>query len=202
MQIISNASSGFGCSSEAGAKVIDAYAAVLAVDDFDINVPNSGRVRKAILDVSPNLSPSNPIFDVEDLRSYITAFERADGAIDYSRFDLNGDGRTGGTEKSRFDLNNRVDLNNQGNPDPFRWGSEPVSKEIEGGIVKFEEKALTDMEVLCYYAYSNLYDISSSGMDPDGTQRRELLKGKCFYDWRLVDSHNSHFGPYVKQRGI
>src|SRR5207253_448149 len=72
------------------------------------------------------------------------AFATANGAVDYSRFDLNGDGSTGGAGKDRFDL----DMDGA-------YGT--ASATIEGVPVSYDETGVTDDDVLCYYAYSSLY---------------------------------------------
>ena len=44
-------------------------------------------------------------FDEHDLERFVSELDtRAGTLFDYSRYDLNGDGRTGGTTKDRFDL--------------------------------------------------------------------------------------------------
>ena len=47
-----------------------------------------------------------------------------------------------------------------------------MTQQIEGQPITFNENAATDEEVLCYYAYSALYQ-------GDPTRRKELLKGRC-----------------------
>ena len=71
---------------------------------------------------------------------------RAGTNFDYSRYDLNGDGRTGGAHdvavRSRRQRAAGVDERDAG---------------IEGVSVTFDETRLTDLQILCYYAYSSLY---------------------------------------------
>ncbi len=153
--------SGESCSPKTAQPVIDAYAAVLSVDDFNM------RVRKAILDVD-NPNPSAPTFNADDIKAFMDAFASANGAIDYSRYDLNGDGRTGGDTTDRFDLDNN---------NPANWTS--AEQDIEGKRVIYEEDNLTDQDILCYYAYSALYQ-------GDTSQRSTLLKDKCGYDLELM----------------
>ena len=47
-----------------------------------------------------------------------------------------------------------------------------VSQTIEGNSVSFDENSLTDLDILCYYAYSPLYT-------GDTDKRKDLLKEKC-----------------------
>lgn len=137
---------GFNCHEERPQQVIDAYAAVLAA--------GAGNARLALLDVN-----GDGAFDHHDLEIIIDSLQQRNGALDYSRFDLNGDGFTGGEGTDRFDL----DMNGQ---HTVIWES------LEGEYVSFDERYLTDMDVLCYNAYSDLYE-------GDQTERLELLFGLC-----------------------
>ena len=148
---------------------VDAYVAMLAVDDA-IDIVNAP-ARRALLDVAGaelgSLDP-NGVFDDVDLETYITFFrqyesERAVAGdnfmIDHSRFDLNGDGLTGGDGEGRFDLDATW-------PTAFTEISAPT----ETTPILVDETRLTDREILCYYAYSDLY----AG---DEARRNELLGG-------------------------
>ena len=57
---------------------------------------------------------------------------------------------------------------------------------VEGQPKQYPESAVMDQDVLCYYAYSDLYDLGSevAGVDSDGNpvdacERRRLLDGIC-----------------------
>ncbi len=135
--------------------VIDAYAATLAVDDADaldpaLANPMDAPARLAIFDVADSVgnTGSNRAFDQYDLSAFVDAFVAAGGtARDFSRFDLNGDGYTGGTARqARFNL----DIDAASN-----YGA--VMQDIDGTVVTYDENLVTDWEVLCYYAYSPLY---------------------------------------------
>ncbi|MHC1743305.1 MAG: S8 family serine peptidase [Syntrophobacteraceae bacterium] len=136
------------------ARSIDAYAAVLALDTGV--APNLARVRLALLDVGDGLGSgeNDGFFKEDDLSLLASLVQDPTGPLDYSRFDLNGDGRTGGptTATARFDL----DIN-----DPPAWT--PVNLDIGGTQVSFDESNLTDQEILCYYAYSPLYRGAETG---------------------------------------
>ena len=108
--------------------IVDAYIAVLSLDNFYFD----HRVRDAILDVSgaDGQPGSDGVFDEKDLTLYVQAFNAAAGAEDHSRYDLNGDGRTGGSTTAKFDLT-----------------YDPVPQWLGG------ETALTDCDILEYYAY-------------------------------------------------
>lgn len=129
--------------------VVDAYAAVLAAGGMN--------VRRVLLDVT-----DTGTFDESDIDKFLTEFEERDGALDYSRYDLNGDGKTGGDGLDRFDLNHDIEFGT-------------VSQNIEDVEVTFDESGLTDLDILCYYAYSDLYE-------GDEELRTELLEGHCFKD--------------------
>jgi subtilisin family serine protease len=141
--------------------LIDAYAAVLALDR---NYPDM-EVRRAILDLN-----EDRFFDEKDVEKFLTEFDAANGAKDYSHYDLNGDGLTGGTGTRAFNLD--MDY-------PPTYTS--VSQTIEGNSVSFDENSLTDLDILCYYAYSRLYT-------SDTDKRKDLLKEKCGKEvpWELI----------------
>jgi subtilisin family serine protease len=132
--------------------LIDAYAAVLALDR---DYPDM-EVRRAILDLN-----EDRFFNETDVEQFLTEFDTANGAKDYSRYDLNGDGMTGGDTTAKFNLN--MD---------YSPTYTTVSQTIEGNSVSFNENSLTDLEILCYYAYSRLYT-------GDTDKRRDLLAKKC-----------------------
>jgi hypothetical protein len=134
------------CSARASAPVIDAYDAVLAAGGND--------VREALLDVTESGS-----FSEQDIEVFLSEWEAADGMLDYSRYDLNGTGQTGGDATDRFDLNHDISFGT-------------VSQNIEGEIIEFDEEVLTDQDILCYYAFSDLYD-------GDAEARSDLLSGPC-----------------------
>ena len=155
------------------APAINAYSAVLALDDASAlnGDPNDASVRLAILDVAngSGAEVSDGVFDENDLLYYITKFEEAaaeagsgNAPVKHSRFDLNGDGFDGGQERTkRFNL----DINY---PPTYMT----VAQTIELGEVEFDEAALTDNEILCYYAYSGLYTGSEE-------ERRTLMAPRC-----------------------
>ena len=84
------------------ASVIDAYAAVLATDS-DLA---GGMVRSVLLDVADNLGTagSDGRFDEHDVELLLRKFDELDGALDYSRYDLNGDGEQRAQARSGWTL--------------------------------------------------------------------------------------------------
>ena len=70
--------------------------------------------------------------------------------MDFSQYDLNGDGFTGGSTTERFDLDRTGST---------QYGTSVYSTVLQniGGDVSFNENQLTDLQILCYYAYSPLY---------------------------------------------
>jgi hypothetical protein len=139
--------------------VIDAYGALLALDRSYSDM----QVRRAILDIvnGTGTQGGDGIFDEKDVEVFLNTFDAAYSDKDYSRFDLNGDGKTGGTEKRPFNLN--MDY-----PPTFQ----SVTQDVEGHSISFDENGLTDLDILCYYAYSPLYT-------GDSEQRKDLLEKKC-----------------------
>jgi subtilisin family serine protease len=139
--------------------LIDAYGAVLALD----RGYSDAKVRRELLDVvdSSGNEGGDGSFTEKDIEAFLDAFDAAGGAKDYSRYDLNGDGKTGGDTKAKFNLN--IDY-----PPSYTT----VSQTVEETSVSFTENELTDLEVLCYYAYSPLYGGPSE-------KRKELLADQC-----------------------
>lgn len=144
----------------ATAPAIDAYAAVLTADDGLA----SPLVRRTLLDVVDAGGAAVPDgrFDQQDVTRFLAELDaRAGTAFDYSRFDLNGDGRTGGEAVARFDLDATA---------PPAWTV--LNHTIETTPLTFDEARLTDLRILCFYAYSALYD-------GDATARTTLLGSRC-----------------------
>jgi hypothetical protein len=165
------------CRSEQPAPVIDTYDAVLAAGGND--------VRLALLDVSGSGS-----FTEADIKIFLEEFDERDGILDYSRYDLNGSGQTGGSATDRFDLNHDLE-----------YGI--VTQTIEGLEIEFTENSVTDTDILCFYAYSDLY----SG---DHDQRSELLGNLCVQAEPILEVHSSRFSystdcatvGYIKPPGV
>ena len=145
--------------------VIDAYGAVLVLDARNRNL----RIRKALLDVN-----GDGVFDALDLLEFAKAYRLADPNAptiptvrDYSRYDLNGDGLTGGITTARFDLD-AAGLDALGAPI-----ISSVDATIEGFPISMNEAALSDLQILCFYAYSPLYVLDPGGQNE--RQRTALL---------------------------
>ncbi len=138
-----------------GAPAVDAYAAVLAADSK--LTTNDAKVRLEILDVA---APAG--FDDKDIAVFIkeySAREKTGVENDYSRYDLNGDGYTGGPSTARFDLD----------ADRVVDGDKSTVGPAEAILAEYDETQVTDWEILCYYAYSPLFPSSGD------TKKRDLL---------------------------
>jgi subtilisin family serine protease len=142
------------------ADLIQAYAALLALDRPGLGW-NEMPVRHAVLDVD-----SNGDFTEADIEAFVLAFETSGEAVDFGRADLNGDGRSGGVGALAFDL----DL------DGLR-AARGVAADILGNRHVFDETALTDIAILCYYAYSSLFDGIDEARDNLLEPYRQL--GQC-----------------------
>jgi hypothetical protein len=154
--------------------VIDAYAAVLSLDRAVSPAQISAPVRLAILDVN-----DNTFFDNTDIEAFLRRYFLVDAMgnitttpvaptiADFSRHDLNGDGFTGGSGTEQFDLD-RVGSTQYGQTQY----DASVSQTIEAASVSFNENQLTDLQILCYYAYSPLHIGAAS-------VRTQLLGGPC-----------------------
>jgi len=146
---------------------IDAYATILSLDAPGPLTASNAPIRMGLLDTNKDTK-----FDEKDIAEFLAVFQDTSGnpleptARDYSRFDLNGDGFTGGSKTEMFDLDRA------GSTQYGKSIYSSLTERIEAGDVTFNENQVTDMQVLCYYAYSGLYQGS-----PD--QRSALLVGKC-----------------------
>ena len=154
---------------------IDAYAAVLSLDEASLPTPATAPVRLSILDldVDGGFTESDvdlflrALYFVDPQTGEITGAPPADNTVTLQAFDLNGDGfSTSGSRRERFDLD-RVGSTRFG---ATAYGS--VTQSIQGQNVQFDELALTDVEILCYYAYSSMFE-------GDPSARDALLGGRC-----------------------
>lgn len=145
------------CGGGVSARVVDGYGAVLAAD----RSLGTASVRRTILDVADAAGAPgrNGRFDEHDVRLLQSLLALQAGALDYSAYDLNGDGSTGGggTEQMDLDLDGVYGI---------------PSQQIEGESVDFAERNLSDQQVLCYYAYSPLFVGSTD-------ERQTILEDKC-----------------------
>ena len=140
---------------------LDAYAAVLSLDQPAPLTPGSAPVRLAIMDRN-----GADGFKEADLQALVAALPSATPPTrDWSRADLNGDGFTGGPGVTPFDLD----------PSGSTRAGAPllntVAQTIEGVSVPFDERNVSDVQALCFYAYSGLY----TG-NPD---QRRALSTRC-----------------------
>jgi hypothetical protein len=133
----------------------------------------------AILDAAV---PADSHFTEADLSVFIAALlpggmAPEPTARDDSRHDLNGDGYTGGSRRAAFDLD-------PGDSPAFvRPLLQGVSFDVHGKSITYNERRVTDLEILCYYAYSALYDGDASTRD------------------QLLDQHDCAQGPLVVLAG-
>jgi hypothetical protein len=145
--------------------LVDAYLAALSTD----RPGGPLKVRRALVDAN-----DDGVFDHLDLLRFAQAYDLANpnrptipAARDFSRFDLNGDGFTGGIPISVLDLDVSGDDAN-GLP-----SIEAVDAAIEGYDISFNEAALSDIQILCYYAYAGTN--GNAGQTPLYDSRQEAL---------------------------
>jgi hypothetical protein len=158
------------------AGAVNAYQAVLSLDHGLANAP----IRRALLEVGGTNS-----FDETDLEVYLSVYgliparmaSATPQVLDYSRYDLNGDGHTGGSTTAKFDLT-------ADNPPTYST----VTVVVCGEELELNENALTDEQILKYYAYSNYYSGTSQA-------RSELFgcggSGSVVLNTRRVDASAS-----------
>jgi hypothetical protein len=149
-------------------RAIDAWGAVLALDAGSAPTPATARMRLAALDVDADGS-----FNFADLQAFRNAYLDSTGAPrepatpDHGRFDLNGDGFTGGVRTTPMDV------------DPSgstRFGAPSLTTlqlAVGSSTLTIDETAVTDAQALCFYAKSGLY----SGTDL--AARDALLSDVC-----------------------
>jgi hypothetical protein len=164
---------------------------VLSLDAAALPTPANAPVRKAILDVT-----GDGVFDRADLEALLRSFVQGyvDAANhgapvepatrDYGRHDLNGDGFTGGSGRRPFDLD-RVGSKRYGPPQ-----LSSVQQTIAGTAATFDETALTDLQILCYYAHSGLWQGTAAErtalLDPP------LCTAPVAFDWSKIRSGFFH----------
>lgn len=155
--------------------VIDAYATVLSLDAAALPTPANAPIRAQLLDTI-----KDDRFDELDIDDFLRHLFLLDphgniseipipvGTLDFGRYDLNGDGSTTASSAavSRFDLD-RVGSTQYGGA---IYTS--VSEQIEGQTISFDENNLSDLQILCYYAYSDMFVGSTDA-------RKSLLGGRC-----------------------
>ncbi len=172
-----------------GFGVVDAYATVLAID----HLRGNGRVRSTVLDVAGHALETMPnrVFDEVDIETFLILFESYElarrsggGEPDYSRYDLNGNGLTGGDDAALFDLNRDLQLGT-------------ALQTIDGRIEEFDEIFATDFDVLCYYAYSELYQGNAEARDELLNPQHQAPKDSLFIqlEYDPVVKRSSAFHP-------
>ena len=144
---------GSDCNPEHGEPVIDALAAVLAAGGDDVRV--------AMLDVTRSGS-----FDQFDMAIFAEEFETSEGDVLYSRYDLTGDGVIGSA------LHRSVSFDLDGSRTLETVEQSIVAPAGPAVTLQYDEESVSDWDVLCYYAYSDLYE-------GDSELRDELIGGRC-----------------------
>jgi Subtilase family len=122
--------------------IVNAYKAVLSLD----HGVTDARIRKSILNVVGHTGGDTPVFDEGDLLAFFGAMDPPPLTRDYSAWDLNGDGYTGGATTAQFDLS--ADY-------PPAYSS--ITMSYCNKDTTLDENAMTDLAILKYYAYSDLY---------------------------------------------
>lgn len=160
--------------------VIDAYATILTTDFAE--TPSEAPTRMSLLDVAGgNNDAGDGIFDENDLQAFINQFASRKGEkADYSKYDLNGDGFTGGDRQSRFNLDITLE-NNKVAGEYKKLYRHIETSGLIGHEMSFDENKLSDLDILCYYAYG-----PEEGLYRGNSSSRESILGKICTS-RLID---------------
>lgn len=150
---------------------VDAYASVLSLDPAGDPNPATWKVRRTLLDVDEDGK-----FAEADIAAFVARFFTPPAleewvlpaSRDHSRFDLNGDGFTGGPRMAVS-----FDLDRQGSTQYGAPLLTPVTVQVGSERLNIDEHFVNDLDLLCYYAYSPLYEGSI-------VERERLLVNKCF----------------------
>lgn len=156
-----------GCETTSTVNMVDAYAALLATDPSNDLAPESALGRLILMDITDStgqdFSPDGS-FNIYDLRKWAEKLtNRSNLTFEekfYSRYDLNGDGIAAGTGTARFDLDTSISLGN-------------VNSQLGDAPITYNEAAVTDEQIVCYYAHSPLYSLTE-GMSPFAADDRDL----------------------------
>lgn len=161
------------CISDDGKPLIDAFASILAVDDSSALLagPASAPARISMLDLVGN----DNAFTFNDAKEFVDAFVAlkdrptyipistrtlSNSVIqDISRFDLNGDGKIGGIWTGRVNL--AIDYSPGTRISNYNNSS---FRPLDGLAVSLDDSNVTDLEVLCFYANSGLFDDRHGGL--------------------------------------
>lgn len=164
--------SSIDCELDSNVDIIDAYAALLATDPPGSLDPVSAIGRLTLLDITDSTDTdfqTDGSFNIYDLRKWIaklTSQSLFEEEKYYSRYDLNGDGIAGGGGFADFDLD--VSFGIASNTLYTEVGSS-----FDGIDISYDETAVSDFEILCYYANSPLFEITE-GQSPFTPEDRDL----------------------------
>jgi hypothetical protein len=190
------------------AKTLDALAALLSLD-LPMQVgPATAPIRLGLLDFN-----SDGVFDANDVQAFVNVYfanPTNPGAIsgtpliidamnpsapDFMKYDLNGDGFTGLYAHTSFDLD-PTGSTLRGAPQlgnaVYTLPAPPVGS---GQTVTLDENQVTDLDVMCFYAYSPLF--SGPASDPTGSIRAQLGCGTQVLARTGVDTAPGYSGPFT-----
>lgn len=162
------------------AGIVNAYKAVLSLD----HGLDDAAVRQSILNVAGETSSTSPVFDEEDLLTFFSGADPPSPFRNFDPYDLNGDGYTGGSRTAPFDLT-------ADNPPDYTTLIMPFCS----GDDTLNESALTDTDILKFYAYSDLYI-------GDVDIRDSLFDETCSPHWTGHDSTMVHVLSSIPILGI
>jgi hypothetical protein len=166
------------CKATTPAPRINAYGAVLAADNpkaiDGTGTPADAPARLAVLDVAntSGVEGGDGKFDQGDLQVFLSKIPQGVGpaqshrsGYDWSRYDLSGDGHTGPDRGNQFNLDMTLPI------------SLTTVTAPEDASLSCNEGCVSDMQILCYYAYSPLFDATANRVARDGLLKRYCNRG-------------------------
>lgn len=173
-----------------GVHILDAYAAMLSLDAAETVTPSSAPIRLALLDLN-----SDGAFTEADMQEFAEYLVDTNGQPPrtWDRHDLNGDGYAG-VGSTRFDLDREGSL---------QYGAASyttVSENYGDQTLFFDESNATDLDILCYYAYSALYTGDTAARDAAIGSACGLVTENPVYDPVACEKNNPDHAGVLHQQ--
>ena len=171
------------------APTLDALAALLSLDQPTAVSPQTSPIRNALVDLNGDGN-----FDVNDVQAFINYYFAnpanpgstlptpnlisvagpSGPAPDFTKFDLNGDGFSGVFSRTPLDLD-PTGSTQRGAPVLTTLSvTLPSPPAGTGQVISIDETQVSDLDVMCFYAYSPLFNANNTGADSNNAVRSQL----------------------------